>query len=311
MIQSYFISSIKDRYRISILNPKVALFGIVCAILLFTINTRGIGKDNSTPEVEKIVNFIDQLYRSKTSYADMEMHIVTPHYERTLKMLVWTKGMDRTFIRITSPKKERGVATLRIKNEMWNYLPKIKKVMKISPSMMMGSWMGSDFSNDDLVKESSMQEDYTYKIITPDDATPDLIYIELIPNEDSTIVWGRIVSAVRSSDYIPVWQHFYDEKGKLMRILNYKDIKTFGSKTIPSVMEMIPQNKQGHKTIIRWNDGNFDTKIEDSIFSRRNLQKSNFKGNKTIRWNDGNFTTILKSKTRLITRKSLVVEIYK
>ena len=276
MIQSYFISSIKDRFRISILNPKVALFGIVCAILLFTINTRGIGKDNSTPEVEKIVNFIDQLYRSKTSYADMEMHIVTPHYERTLKMLVWTKGMDRTFIRITSPKKERGVATLRIKNEMWNYLPKIKKVMKISPSMMMGSWMGSDFSNDDLVKESSMQEDYTYKIITPDDATPDLIYIELIPNEDSTIVWGRIVSAVRSSDYIPVWQHFYDEKGKLMRILNYKDIKTFGSKTIPSVMEMIPQNKQGHKTIIRWNDGNFDTKIEDSIFSRRNLQKSNF-----------------------------------
>ena len=276
MIRPYFIIPIKDRYRISILNPKVALIGIVCVILLFTINTTVIGKDHTTPDVEKIVNYIDQLYRSKTSYADMEMHIVTPHYERTLKMLVWTKGMDRTFIRITSPKKERGVATLRIKNEMWNYLPKIKKVMKISPSMMMGSWMGSDFSNDDLVKESSMQEDYTYKIITPDDATPDLIYIELIPNEDSTIVWGKIVSAVRSSDYIPVWQHFYDEKGKLMRILNYKDIKTFGSKTIPSVMEMIPQNKQGHKTIIRWNDGNFDTKIEDSIFSRRNLQKSNF-----------------------------------
>lgn len=276
MIRPYFIIPIKDRYRISILNPKVVLFGIVCVILLFTINTTVICKDHTTPDVEKIVNYIDQLYRSKTSYADMEMHIVTPHYERTLKMLVWTKGMDRTFIRITSPKKERGVATLRIKNEMWNYLPKIKKVMKISPSMMMGSWMGSDFSNDDLVKESSMQEDYTYKIITPDDATPDLIYIELIPNEDSTIVWGKIVSAVRSSDYIPVWQHFYDEKGKLMRILNYKDIKTFGSKTIPSVMEMIPQNKQGHKTIIRWNDGNFDTKIEDSIFSRRNLQKSNF-----------------------------------
>lgn len=276
MILSYLISPFKDRYRISILNPKVALFGILCVIMLFAINTTVIGKDHTPPDVEKIVNYIDQLYRSKTSYADMEMHIVTPHYERTLKMLVWTKGMDRTFIRITSPKKERGVATLRIKNEMWNYLPKIKKVMKISPSMMMGSWMGSDFSNDDLVRESSMQEDYTYKIITPDDATPDLIYIELIPNEDSTIVWGKIVSAVRSSDYIPVWQHFYDEKGKLMRILNYKDIKTFGSKTIPSVMEMIPQNKQGHKTIIRWNEAKFDAKIQDTIFSRRNLQKSNF-----------------------------------
>ncbi len=276
MIGSNSSSIIKGKYNLFIRKQKLPLFSIVCGILLFSIIISAIGKEQSTQEVEQIVNFIDQLYRSKTSYADMEMHIVTPHYERTLKMLVWTKGMDRTFIRITSPKKERGVATLRIKNEMWNYLPKIKKVMKISPSMMMGSWMGSDFSNDDLVKESSMQEDYTYKLITPEDATPDLIYIELIPNEDSTIVWGKIISAVRSSDFLPVWQHFYDEKGKLMRILNYKDIKTFGSKTIPSVMEMIPQNKKGHKTIVRWNDGKFDTKIEDTIFSRRNLQKSNF-----------------------------------
>lgn len=267
---------LRGRHNSSIRIPNVTLFGFVCVLLFFSINISGIGENHTTSEVEKIVNFIDQLYRSQTSYAEMEMRIVTPHYDRTLKMLVWTKGMDRTFIRITSPKKERGVATLRIKNEMWNYLPKIKKVMKISPSMMMGSWMGSDFSNDDLVKESSMQEDYTYKLITPDNATPDLIYIEFVPNEDSTIVWGKIVSAVRSSDYIPVWQHFYDEKGKLMRILNYKDIKTFGSKTIPSVMEMIPQNKQGHKTIVRWNDGKFDSKIDDTIFSRRNLQKSNF-----------------------------------
>lgn len=269
-------SIIRDNYNLTIKRQKSSFFYMFLGILLFSINISAIGKDHATPEVEKIVNFIDQLYRSKTSYADIEMHIVTPHYERTLKMLVWTKGMEKTFIRITSPKKERGVGTLRIKNEMWNYLPKIKKVMKISPSMMMGSWMGSDFSNDDLVRESSMEEDYTYKIITPDDATPDLIYVQLTPNEDSTIVWGKIISAVRASDYIPVWQHFYDEKGKLMRILNYKDIKTFGSKTIPSVMEMIPQNKQGHKTIIRWNDANFDTKINDNIFSRRNLQKTNF-----------------------------------
>ncbi|MCG9126926.1 outer membrane lipoprotein-sorting protein [Candidatus Poribacteria bacterium] len=265
-----------SKFTILIRQRILPLFFIGFAILLFSININAYEKDDTTPDVEKIVNFIDQLYRSNTSYADMEMHIVTPHYERTLKMLVWTKGMDKTFIRITSPKKERGVGTLRIKNEMWNYLPKIKKVMKISPSMMMGSWMGSDFSNDDLVKETSMEDDYTYKIITPDDATPDLIYIQLIPNEDSTIVWGKIISAVRSTDYIPVWQHFYDEKGKLMRILNYKDIKAFGSKTIPSVMEMIPQNKQGHKTIIRWNDAKFDKKIDDNIFSRRNLQKSNF-----------------------------------
>ncbi len=229
----------------------------------------------SDAEVEEIIKHIDQLYRSKTSQAAMEMQIVTPNWERTLAMTVWTKGTDKTFIRITAPKKEKDVTTLRIGKEMWNYLPKVNKTFKISPSMMMGSWMGSDFTNDDLVQESSLIDDYSYQLITPEDASPELIYIELIPKEDSPIVWGKVVSAVRSSDYLPVWQHFYDEKEKLMRVLNYKEIKSFGSKTIPSVMEMIPQNKEGHKTVVRFLKAEFDSEIDDKIFTRRNLQKRN------------------------------------
>ena len=227
----------------------------------------------SDAEVEEIIKHIDQLYRSKTSQAEMEMEIVTPNWERTLAMTVWTKGTDKTFIRITAPKKEKDVTTLRIGKEMWNYLPKVNKTFKISPSMMMGSWMGSDFTNDDLVRESSLIDDYSYKLITPEDASPELIYIELIPKEDSPIVWGKVVSAVRSSDYLPVWQYFYDEKEKLMRVLNYKEIKSFGSKTIPSVMEMIPQNKKGHKTVVRFLKAEFDSEIDDKVFTRRNLQK--------------------------------------
>ena len=227
----------------------------------------------STPDIETVITHIDQLYRSQTSHADMEMHIVTPHWERTLAMTIWTKGMDKTFIRITAPKKEQGVATLRIGNEMWNYLPKTNKVMKIPPSMMMGSWMGSDFTNDDLVRESSMLNDYTYRFVTPDDASPGHLYVELTPKEDSPIVWGKIVAAVRSGDYIPVRQRFYDEKGNLMRVMNFKEIKTFGDKTAPSVMEVIPQSKEGHKTVVRWLDATFDSDLDDKIFTRRNLQK--------------------------------------
>ena len=144
-------------------------------------------------DVESIVKKMDQLYRSETSHAEIEMQITTPHWERTLAMTVWTMGMDKTFIRITEPKKEQGVATLRIGNEMWNYLPKTNKVMKIPPSMMMGSWMGSDFTNDDLVKESSMLNDYTYQLIKPANAVPDYVYIQLTPKEDSPIVWGRLL----------------------------------------------------------------------------------------------------------------------
>ncbi len=229
--------------------------------------------DEPALDVEAIVKKMDQLYRSETSQTEIEMHIVTPHWERTLAMKVWTKRMHKTFIRITSPKKEQGSATLRIGNEMWNYLPKTNKVIKIPPSMMMGSWMGSDFTNDDLVKESSMLNDYTYQLISRKDASPGHLYIQLIPKEDSPIVWGKIVAAIRMGDYQPVWQHFYDEKEKLMRVLNFKEVKTFDGKTVPSVMEMIPQNRDGHKTVVRFLNATFDAEIDDKIFTRRNLQR--------------------------------------
>ena len=227
----------------------------------------------SEQDVETLVRKIDALYRSATSVADMEMQIVTPHWERTLSLRVWTKGMDKTFIRIDAPKKEKGVTTLRIRNEMWNYLPKTNKVIKVPPSMMMGSWMGSDFTNDDLVKESSMLNDYTYEMIVPADAKPGHLYIQFIPKDDSPIVWGKLITAVRADDLIPVWQHFYDEKSNLMRVLNFKEIVSFGGKTIPSVMEMVPQNQDRHKTVMRYLKAEFDVPIDDNVFTRRNLQR--------------------------------------
>jgi outer membrane lipoprotein-sorting protein len=245
-------------------------FSRLLLILMLIAPIPGIAAET---DVETIIKKIDQLYRSQTSYAEMEMQIVTPNWERTLALEMWTKGMDETFILINSPKKEKGMATLRIQNEMWNYLPKTNKVMKIPPSMMMGSWMGSDFTNDDLVKESSMLDDYTFQLITPDDAKPDQLYIQLTPKADSPIVWGKLIVAARSSDYLPVWQHFYDEKGRLMRVMNFKEIRRFGGKNIPSIMEMIPQNKDGNRTVIRFIDAEFDQLIDDKIFTLRNLRK--------------------------------------
>ncbi len=260
----------KSKNRIQVAARNLIIHSFFLLTLSFCVPTSA---QESTPDIESVITHIDQLYRSQSSYAEMEMHIVTPHWERTLAMTVWSKGMDKTFIRITAPKKEQGVATLRIENEMWNYLPKTNKVMKIPPSMMMGSWMGSDFTNDDLVRESSMLNDYTYQFVTPDDASAGHLYVELVPKEDSPIVWGKIVAAVQSSDYTPVWQRFYDEKGSLMRIMNFKEIKTFAGKTLPSVMEMLPQNKEGHKTVVRWMNATFDSEIDDKIFTRRNLQR--------------------------------------
>ncbi len=252
-----------------------AALRITCALFLtvLTLASSALADEaDSAIVLKKIVKKIDELYRSKSSYSELEMAIITPHWERTLAMNIWTEGMKKTFIRITSPAKEKGIATLRIENEMWNYLPKTNKVIKIPPSMMMSSWMGSDFTNDDLVKEYSLVKDYIFELTSVEDANDDLLYAKLTPREGLPIVWGHIIIAVKRDDYMPVWQKYYDEKGKLMRLMNFRDVRLFGKHQIPTIMEMIPQNKEGQKTVIRYFNIEFDKKIDKDIFSLRNLR---------------------------------------
>jgi outer membrane lipoprotein-sorting protein len=187
-------------------------------------------------------------------------------------MLAWSEGMEKTLIKITAPRRERGVGTLRTGNDMWNYLPKINKAIKIPPSMMMSSWMGSDFNNDDLVKEFSLYEDYTYELIEPEDAVDSLVYVNCIPREDLPVVWGRVVIAATKASHLPVWQMYYDEDGKLLRELHYSDVQTFDGRTIPATMEMIPHTKEGHRTIIRYLKLEFDIPFDNQFFTQRKLR---------------------------------------
>ncbi|MGD8922099.1 MAG: outer membrane lipoprotein-sorting protein [Candidatus Zixiibacteriota bacterium] len=245
------------------------------AVLLVAVALPGVtaGQDSLTiADIKKIIKEVDDLYRSKSSFSKIEMEIVTPHWQRTLKMEAWTEGLEKTFIRINEPKKEAGVATLRIGNQMWNYLPKTNKVIKIPPSMMMSSWMGSDFTNDDLVKEFSLFEDYSYEQTTVENPEKGVIYINCIPKPDLPIVWGNIMIAVHREGYIPLWQKYYDEKGNLMRVLSYSDIKTFDGRTIPATMTMVPQNEEGHKTVIRYDELKFNIALPEDVFTLRNLR---------------------------------------
>ncbi len=221
---------------------------------------------------DEIVRRMDELYRSDTSEALVEMEVVTPEWQRTLRMRIWSRGMKDTFIRILEPKKEEGFATLRIGNEMWNYLPRTAKVLKIPPSMMMSSWMGSDFTNDDLVKEFTFVESYRFEMTTPEAPEPGVLYVKCVPKEGLPIVWGSVVLAVRESDLIPVWERYYDEKGRPAREIVFKDVRTFGGRKIPASMELIPAAKEGHRTVVRYVDARFDIPLFPDIFSLRNLQ---------------------------------------
>lgn len=242
------------------------------AVITWLLPLGLLAQSSSDTELTAIVRHFDELYRSNSSQGKMEMAIITPNWQRTLKMDVWSEGLDKTFIRITEPLKEKGVATLRMGNEMWNYLPKTNKVIKIPPSMMMSSWMGSDFTNDDLVNEFTMERDFSSRFVTVDSPQTGEWYVEFVPHEGVPVVWGKIVAAIRKSDYLPVWEKDYDEKGNLMRVMYFKEIKDFGGRRVPSIMELIPQNKEGHKTIVRYLEMVFDRKIDQDIFTLRNLR---------------------------------------
>lgn len=231
------------------------------------------GQDKGEGEIKAILVKMDELYRSTSSTASIEMEITTPHWQRTLKMDFWSLGKEKTFIRIVEPRKERGIATLRVGNEMWNFLPKTHKTMKIPPSMMMGSWMGSDFTNDDLVKEYTFIDDYQYREVQSESHEPGLVTIRCTPKADRPIVWGWIDVAVKDKGQIPVWYRYYDEKGKLMREMVFREIKDFGGRRIPSVLELLPAGKEGHRTIIRYLDLSCDKEVDQNIFSLRNLRQ--------------------------------------
>jgi len=223
------------------------------------------------PDLALILARVDQQYRFKTGHAELEMQIKTKNWQRTMRLEMWTKGLKKTLITIKTPKKDAGITTLRLAKSMWNYFPKINKVIKVPPSMMMGSWMGSDFTNDDLVKESTYLEDYSAKFSSG--PAPDKYYIELRPKKNTVSVWDKVNLVVDKKTLILRQQENFDERGEKVRTMLFSDIKIMGGQLIPTTMSISSHKHQGNQTIVRYLSATFNKEMLDSVFSRRNLQK--------------------------------------
>jgi len=223
---------------------------------------------------KEIIAKADEKTRGLSSQGEMTMSIVRPNWSRTVSLKAWSKGTDYSIILITAPAKEKGQVFLKRKNEMWNWVPSIDKMIKIPPSMMLQSWIGSDFTNDDLVKQSSIVVDYTHKLLGKEVIRGQECYkLELIPLPDASVVWGKIISWITVKGY-DLWRsEYYDEDMVLVNEENADDIKRMGDRDIPTRMEMEPVNKKGNKTILLINSIGFNMPIEESFFSQQNMKK--------------------------------------
>ena len=241
-------------------------------LFLVIFFTNFVNASNLDPE--KILDSVDDLYRSNASHGIITLSVTTVNWQRTLTLEQWAKGEDKSLIKILKPKKEKGLATLRVDKNVWNYMPKVKRVIKIPSSMMSSSWMGSHFTNDDLVKQSRMAEDYTFSITFEGmQEEKNIIEITCTPKKDAAVVWGKVEVVVYRDDYIPIRMIYYDEDLLISRTLEFADIQMMDGKMIPTRMSMIPVNEPNESTIVNWEQIQFGVSIDDEFFSLRKLQQ--------------------------------------
>lgn len=209
-----------------------------------------------------------------TSQSEMIIRIVRPSWTREMTLKSWTKGEDYSVILITAPAKEKGTAFLKHKKEIWNWVPTIERTIKLPPSMMMQSWMGTDFTNDDLVRESSAVRDYTHKMLGDSAIQNRPCYkIELLPLPDAAVVWGKLILFIDKKDYLQLCSKMYDEDGTLVNILNATEIKMISGRSLATLSELIPVQKKGQKTVMILKSIEFDKPIDDSFFTTQNMKK--------------------------------------
>jgi outer membrane lipoprotein-sorting protein len=203
----------------------------------------------------------------KSSYQEMMIKIVRPKWSKEMIMKGWSIGEDYFASVVLSPVKEKGIVFLKRENEVWNYIPSIERTIKLPPSMMMQNWMGTDFTNDDLVQRSSITDDYTNTIIGNEIVDGlDCWIIELVPNDDAAVVWGKLIMWIDKKDFMQLKTQFFDEYDEMVNVMTSKSIKNFGGKNLPSIIEFVPLDKEGNKTIVERLVWNFDIDINERFF---------------------------------------------
>ena len=221
----------------------------------------------------EIVAKADLKMRGRSSYTEMTMQIVRPSWTRSMSMKAWTKEQNYSLVLVTAPAQDKGSSSLKRFKEMWNWVPNIERIIKIAPSMLGQSWMGSDFTNDDLINQSSIVVDYTHELLKEEtfDAVPCWV-IESTPKPNAPVVWGKQVIWISKVEYNMRKVEYYDEFGDLINTMSTFEVKTLGGRKIPTRQEMQPADKPDQKTVLLFHKAEFDFDIPTDFFSQKNMR---------------------------------------
>ncbi len=248
------------------------LIFIILPVLLFASFT--VAFKTGDPKAREIVRKADEKAKGLTSQGEMKMTIVRPSWKREMTLKSWGKGDELALILVTAPSRDKGTAFLKRGNEIWNWQPSIDRTVKMPPSMMAQSWMGSDFTNDDLVKQSSVVNDFEPTLLGSETIEGRACHkIEMIPKESAAVVWGKIISWIDKQEYMQLKTEFYDEDGYLVHTMLGKNVKNLGGKMLPSLLEVIPADEPQNRTLVEQLWIKFDEPMKDDFFSVQNMKR--------------------------------------
>lgn len=247
---------------------------VVLFIAITIMGTSPLARADDDQAARETVEKIASLLVAKSSIATITMQILNDNGQHDLSMKVWSAGGQDVLLRILTPKAGANTAVLKIGNDVWYYLPKTNRTVKVPSAMTMSKWMGSDFTVDDLVKEGFLTRDYTISNSFHGDRGGVAVdEYTLSPKSDAVVVYGKIVLQVRQDNQMPAWQRYYDEDGKLIRELTFSDYKAMGGRLIPTRLLMRPTEKAGEQTTLVYDDITFDAAITDGTFAVNNLPR--------------------------------------
>lgn len=226
----------------------------------------------TAPSLETITANIDALFRSTATESRIEVTIVTPRSTREMRMRSWARGEDRALIVIESPARDEGTATLRRDRSLWNYLPRISRTMRVPPSMMASSWMGTDLTNDDLTQSSTFRRDYDGTVVGRS-SDPAGWLVRYDAHEDAVGLWLRVEYVVNDDGTLPLVARFYDRRSELARVMHFEDVREMDGRRIPTRMVIEPVDREGHRTEMRYLSIDFDADVPESTFSLTELER--------------------------------------
>jgi hypothetical protein len=224
------------------------------------------------PTIQEVTQKLDDLYRSKSSHSKMTMTVINDRGTRKLTMEQWTAGDEKALIVIRKPTREAGTATLKTTEGLWNYAPRADRLLRIPTGLLSGNWMGSHFTNDDLVRETSFSEDYTTSLGWVEESAARFLLVAFTPKPDAPVIYTKIEYRMTPDTYIPIRADYFD-RGKIVRTLTFSDIRVAGDRSVPFRMELVPANKPNEKTMIVYEELTFDIPVDEELFGKRGLRR--------------------------------------